>query len=262
MNSEWTRFPELNSVLASFMGEVLDILGDWMIGAYVQGSFALNEGDEQSDCDFLVVLYEDPTPEQLGHLMLLHDAIPLRDGHWAKHLEGSYPITSELQNLDGLGREWWYVDHGSRSMQRSTHCNLEIVRWTMREHGITLSGPDPADLVDPVPPEAIRDRMRHSLQSVVRDLRSWATLDIAWVRRYLVATTCRILYTLATAEVTSKRLSMEWAITKFGSGWEPLLAQVIVDRSRGFVLMEAPRPGSVERSIAFVKQAQRIASTW
>lgn len=82
------------------------------------------------------------------------------------------------------------------------------------------------------------------------------------MQRYLVATTCRILYTLDTAEVTSKRLSMDWAITKFDSEWEPLISQVMADRPRGFVLMEAPRPGSVERSLAFVKQVQRIASTW
>lgn len=172
MNNESTSSPELNGVLRRFVGDVLDILGDKMVGAYVQGSFALNEGDEHSDCDFLVVLYEDPTPEQLGHLMLLHDAIPVRAGHWAKHLEGSYAIASELRNLDGLGREWWYVDHGWRSMQRSTHCNLEIVRCTMREHGITLSGPAPCELVDPVPPEAMRDRMRQSLQTVVPDILS------------------------------------------------------------------------------------------
>lgn len=262
MNGAWTRFPELNDVLAGFVGDARDILGDRMIGAYVQGSFALSEGDDESDCDFLVVLRSDPTPEQLGNLMLLHDALPLRDGHWTKHLEGSYPIASEMHDLSGLEREWWYVDHGSRSLQRSTHCNLEIVRWTLREHGITLTGPSPLELVDPVPPEAIRDRMRRTLRTVVPDLLSWATLDIAWVQRYLVATTSRILYTLETAEVTSKRLSMEWAVTKFGEDWEPLLSQVIADRPRGLVFDEAPRPGSVERSLGFVEHAQRIATNW
>lgn len=205
MHNNWTQFSELNDLLADVVADVRDILGDRMIGAYLQGSFALREGDEQSDCDFLVVIDEEPTPEQLGKLLLLHDSIPQREGRWTKHLEGSYPIASQLRDLSGLGHEWWYVDHGARALQRSTHCNLEIVRWTLREHGITMAGPDPDQLVDAVPPEALRERMRKTLPTVVDDVLSWATLDIAWVQRYLVATTCGILYTLETAEVASKR---------------------------------------------------------
>jgi len=99
MIHDWTPFPELNNVLGTLVSDVSAILGDHMIGAYLQGSFALDEGDQQSDSDFLIVLRDDPPPQQLGELMLLHDAIPLRDGHWTKHLEGSYPIADELRGL-------------------------------------------------------------------------------------------------------------------------------------------------------------------
>ena len=262
MNSDWTPCAELNDVLGSFVEDVKAILGRTLVGAYLQGSFALGEGDEQSDCDFLVVIREGPTPEQLGRIVLLHDAIPPRPEHWAQHLEGSYPLARDLRNLGGLGREWWYVDHGSRTVQRSTHCNSQIVRWILREKGIVLCGPDPTELVDEVPPEAMRTRMREDLETVVADVLSWATLDVAWVQRYVVATTCRILYTLDTAEVTSKRLALEWAINRFDPEWEPLISQVLADRPRGLVFEERPRAGSVERSLAFVEHARAVASHW
>lgn len=105
--------------------------------------------------------------------MLLHDATPLRAGHWTKHLEGSYPIADQLRDLTARGQEWWFVDHGSRSMQRSTHCNHAFVRWLTREHGITLAWPAPAELIDVVPPEAMREEMRAALPTVVPDLLSW-----------------------------------------------------------------------------------------
>lgn len=262
MAYEWTRFPELNDVLATLVDDVSTILGDRMIGAYLQGSFALQEGDDKSDSDFLIVLRGEPTAQQLGELVLLHDEIPLRDGHWTKHLEGSYPIAEQLQGLSGRDREWWFVDHGSRSIQRSTHCNHAFVRWLTREHGITLAGPPPADLIEAVPSEAIRAEMRTMLPRVLPDLMSWATLDIAWVQRILVATTCRVLFTLDTAEVTSKRLALEWAMQRFEPEWKALLSQVLADRPLGLDVDERPRPGSVEESLAFLEHAQDVAANW
>ncbi|MEO7449216.1 MAG: aminoglycoside adenylyltransferase domain-containing protein [Humibacillus sp.] len=263
MTPDWTRFPELNHVLATLVDDVSTILGDCMIGAYLQGSFALHEGDETSDSDFLIVLRSDPTAQQLGELMVLHDEIPLRDGHWSKHLEGSYPIAEQLRGLSARDQEWWFVDHGSRLMTRSTHCNHAFVRWLTREHGITLAGPPPADLIDAVPPEAVRAEMRAMLPNVLPDLMSWAaTLEVAWIQRILVATTRRVLFTLDTAEVTSKRLALEWAIQRLEPEWEPLLSQVLVDRPLGLDVNEPPRPGSLEQSLAFLEHAHDVAANW
>lgn len=262
MSNNWTKYADLNGVLSSFRAEVTGILDDRLVGIYLQGSFSLHEGDMQSDCDWLVVLDEEPTVEQLGRLVLLHDEIPRRDGHWNQHLEGSYAIRSDLRDLSALGNEWWYVDHGSRAVIKATHCNREVIRWTLREHGIVLVGPDPREFMDPVPPDALRARSREDLGTVVPDILSWATLDIAWVQRYLIATTCRIAYTLSTAEVTSKRLALEWAIDTFGNEWRPLLRQVLDDRPLGFVLMELPREGSVERSLAFVDYVRGATKNW
>ena len=262
MRKRPTSYAELNAVLENFITDVQAIVRDQFIGAYLQGSFALGDGDLHSDCDFIVVLKDGLTPDQLGRLMLLHDDIPTRPGHWTRHLEGSYAPARQLRDLSGLGHEWWYVDHGWRCLQRSTHCNTEVVRWTLRERGITLTGPDPATLIDEVPSESLRASMRIALPTLVPDLLTWASLDIAWSQRYLVATLCRMLYTLATAEVTSKRKALAWAMTRFDDDWRPLLCQVLNDRQLGFAADQRPRPGSVEQSLALVAHAQKIASDW
>jgi hypothetical protein len=113
-----------------------------------------------SNCDFLIPVRGPITPDQEAGLRALHDEIPTRPGHWTHHLEGSYPNKDELRSLDGLGRPWLYIDHGWRQMQWSTHCNTEVVRWSLRECGVTLTGPDPEALVDPVGLEILRARMR------------------------------------------------------------------------------------------------------
>jgi hypothetical protein len=134
----------------------------------------------------------------------MHDEFPTRPEHWAKHLEGSYADREQLRTLDGLGHNWLYIDHGWREMQWATHCNTEVVRWTLRECGVTLAGPAPQPLVDEVPAEALRDRMRRDVVTLLPELATWSSLELAWGQRYAVTTLCRMLYTLDTAMVCSK----------------------------------------------------------
>ncbi len=262
IDTQATPVDELNALLVDLTARARDILGSNFVGAYLQGSFALGDADRYSDCDFLVPIRSRPTVEQEVALRALHDEIPTRPGHWAHHLEGSYPDVESLRSLDGLYVEWLYVDHGWREMQWSTHCNSEVVRWTLRERGITLVGPEPHALVDPVPPEALRARMRLTIPTLLEDLASWISLDIAWGQRYAVTTYCRMLYTLVHAEVCSKRAALEWAVRTLDPIWTTLLTRVLADRSRGFDPDDASRPGSVEATVEFGAYCRDLALTW
>jgi prepilin-type processing-associated H-X9-DG protein len=256
-NPSPTRFPELNELLAELTERAAELLADNFVGAYLQGSFAVGDADIHSDCDFLIPVHGPITPDQEVGLRALHDEIPDRPGHWTQHLEGSYPNKDELRTLDGLGRPWLYIDHGWRAMQWSTHCNTEVVRWTLRECGVTLAGPDPEGLVDPVGPEILKARMREDARTFLPDLLAWISLDIAWAQRYAVTTLCRILQTFDEGRVTSKRAALLWADGHVDPEWSNLIRQVIDDRRLGWDPHEPPRPGSVEQTLAFVEYVQR-----
>lgn len=252
-----TRFPELNDLLGELVARAQSILGNNFAGAYLTGSFALGAGDLQSDCDFLIVTERRVTGEQERALRELHDEIPTRTGHWTHHLEGSYAPKAELETLTAIGCEWLYVDHGWREMQWSTHCNTEDVRWTLRERGITLVGPDPHEFACKVPPDALRRRMRERIEGFLPELFSWTSFDIAWTQRYAVTTLCRMLYTLDTGEVTPKRAALEWAKHALDPMWSDLIQQVLDDRA--LTWNDPPRPGSVEATIAFAEYAKELA---
>jgi Aminoglycoside adenylyltransferase, C-terminal domain/Nucleotidyltransferase domain len=254
-----TIFPDLNELLGGLMARVESILGDNFVGAYLTGSFALGAADLHSDCDFLVVTEDRVTNGQEGPLRELHDKIPTRPGRWTHNLEGSYAPRAELETLAALDKQWLYVDRGWREMQWSTHCNTEDVRWTLREHGITLVGPDPRELVGQVPADALRNRMRQSIENFLPDLFGWTSFEIAWVQRYAVTTLCRMLYTLETAEIASKPASLEWATHALASGWTELIQQVLDDRELGWDQDNPPRTGSVEATIAFAEYAKKWA---
>jgi hypothetical protein len=212
-----------------------------------------------SDCDFLIPVHGPITADQEAGLRALHDELPTRPGHWTQHLEGSYPDKTELRTLAGLGRPWLYIDHGWREMSWSTHCNTEVVRWTLREHGVTIAGPQADTLVEPVDPDVLRARMRLLLRTFLPDLLAWTSFDIAWAQRYAVTTLCRILQTFEEGRVTSKRAALLWAIDHTGPQWTVLIRQTLDDRELGWDPDDPPRPGSVDQTLAFVTYVQQRA---
>jgi hypothetical protein len=255
-----TPYEELDGVLLDLTASVRDILGPTFVGAYVQGSFALGAGDMDSDCDFIVATTVPPSGAAEAQLRRLHDVLPTRTGYWTQNLEGSYADVGSLRGIDGLGVPWLFNDHGHRDLIWDTHCNNLHTRWILRNRGITITGPPIADLVDEVPPQAIRDAMRAALPDVLPGIRTWTSFDIAWTQRYAVATYCRILYSLCTAGVESKRGALMWARDNLDPAWRPLLDQVLADRPRGWDPADPPRPGSLEVTYDFARYAEAFAA--
>jgi len=70
-----TLYPALNAVLEHFLTGVREVLPGNIIGAYLQGSFALGDYDQHNDVDFLVVTHHDPTDAEVAALGAQHAAI-------------------------------------------------------------------------------------------------------------------------------------------------------------------------------------------
>ncbi|HWL37791.1 MAG TPA: aminoglycoside adenylyltransferase domain-containing protein [Frankiaceae bacterium] len=250
-----TPFPELDAVLADIAEAARTILGTTYVGCYLQGSFALGAGDAESDADFLVVTTVPPAGDIEAGLRRLHDEIPTRPGHWSTNVEGSYADLASLRDNTTVGQPWLYVDRGHREMTWDDHCNTLHTRWILRHHGIALDGPPPADVVAEVPAQALRDAARDALPGTLDGITAWANMDHAWTQRYVVQTHCRVLFTMVTGRVASKPEALRWAYDTLDPVWRPLLAQVMADRLTPWLPVDPPRPGSMERSLAFAAYA-------
>ena len=257
----WTPYADLDELIEELVGHWRRILGDGLAGAWIQGSFALGAGDLHSDCDWIVATHAPLTKEQVAALRRIHDEIPTREGHWPHDIEGSYAPLEELASVEHLGRRWLFNDHGHRTLEWSDHCNRGYTRWILREHGITLTGPKPRTFMPPVPPELLRRETVTALPTLTVDLATWLDIDaIAWGQRYAVVTACRLLYTLATAEVASKTGALEWAMRTLDPTWRPLLGQVRDDRTLGFDADARPRPGSAQAAREFAAYGVKWAA--
>jgi predicted nucleotidyltransferase len=258
INERPTEFRDLNEVLRELTARAAAALGANFFGAYLVGSFAVGGADEFSDVDFIIPTKQAITRAQETRLRSIHAEFPERESVWAQHLEGSYPPFWELRTLEAVGRAWLYIDNGAKEMERSTHCNTAVVRWSLRESGVVLTGPHPRTFVEPVSGDELRDEavdMAATYRAWL-DESGWEVLDDAWTQPYVVVTFCRILNTVETGRVTSKRLALLWALDNLDGGWRGLIQSAIDDRPDPWERVGRPaRTGSVEPTRRFVEYA-------
>jgi len=252
-----TLYPALNAVLEHFLTGVREVLPGNIIGAYLQGSFALGDYDQHSDVDFLVVTHHDPTDAEVAALGAQHAAIHDFPPPWGHRFEGSY-VPAPVLRLRPAGRALWFLDHGARSLERSPHDDTWVVRWVMRKTGIVLVGPDPRRLIDEVSAAALRQEMRDNM---VAWPASWfpdaASIEALWKQALIVVSYCRMLHTLRTGTVTSKKAATDWAMTTLDGRWRPLIAASLA--ARPSQSLGAADPRAVAETLAFVDYATRWA---
>jgi predicted nucleotidyltransferase len=255
-----TTFPELNALLRELVASVRTILGENFCGAYLQGSFAAGDADVHSDVDFLVVTQDEVSVAQLAALQTMHKRIHALDAAWAQHLEGSYIPARSLRRLDPSRPPYLYLDNGSSELIWDDHCNKEVVRWTLREYGVVLAGPDPKDLVDPVSVEQLQREMLTTMHEWAHWARQrpWSR----WKQPYLVLSYCRLLYTLSNGRVTSKRAAGEWALGVLDAQWASLVQRALDDRRGPWLQVHQPAdPEAIDRTLAFIEYALDEAAT-
>ncbi len=261
--AEPTPFPDLNAVLADFLASVQEILGENFCGAYLQGSFAVGDADEHSDVDYIVVTHADVSDGQVSGLQGMHERLFELETPWAQHLEGSYFPKELLRRVD-LGRTpLVYFDNGETKPARDNHCNTAIVRWSLREHGVTLAGPEPKKLIDPVSADEVRNNVRIAMAEWVEyaSMPTKAGGMSQRVQALIVLSFCRILQTLESGKVTSKKVAGEWALDALDPGWKGLIQQALTDRPDQWGQVHRPAaPEDVERTFAFIDYALSKAS--
>jgi predicted nucleotidyltransferase len=253
-----TPYPALNAVLEDLVRGARSALAESFVGAYLQGSFAVGDADEYSDVDFLIATARELSDAQVQALESIHQRIyDTAAAEWARHLEGSYVPLHVLRRHVPPGVRLPYLDNGSRVLERSDHDDTFVVRWVVREHGIVLSGPDPKALVDPVPAYELRHEIR-------RKIEGWGTAILGgpayvktrWGQPYVVLSFCRMLQTLETGRVESKRTGALWALRSLERQWSGLIEGAWNERPDPWVKVhQAAHEQDVVSTIAFVRYA-------
>lgn len=258
-----TPYLELNQVLAVLVSRVERILDSNFVGSYLQGSFAVGDFDQYSDVDFIIVIQDEISDGQLEALQVMHDQVYQLESKWAQHLEGSYFPREILRQQGRRGEPLWYLDNGARSLIRSDHCNTLVVRWTVRKMGVTLAGPEPHELVEPISSESLRGEIYKTLTTWGQEiLDDPARYNNRFYQGFIVLNYCRMLHDLQAGRAGSKREGAEWAKASLDPSWADLIDGAWTTRPNPALQVRQPAdPIAYDRTIQFVtyimKQSNR-----
>ncbi len=229
-------YPELREVLKLFVDEIAAELGENLVGIYLIGSIATGDFDVDSDVDFLVVTRAELTESDMKPLQAIQIRVHDMDCYPAKHLEGSYISLGDLNDWRTVGeKKLYYFDNGSTTCERTTHDNQWHVRWILRECGIALAGQKPETLLPAIPSTEIFNETKTTLLQIMGLFREEIDRPPGfWNSRFgqsfAVLTCCRMLHTLQTGTVQSKKAGAEWAKRKVDRRWHGIIDQAWRER--------------------------------
>ena len=263
MNKQnYTNFRELNFVLQQFVEQILSILGDNVVGIYLQGSHAVGDADEDSDCDVMVVIRKPLADADIPVLNGMHQSLfDEIEGYWSEHLEGSYFPADLLQKWTPNQPLLHYFGNGSTKIELSDHDNTQIMRWSMREYGITLFGTPVADLIDEVSPDALKAEVREVMDEWGRELLADPRcFDGRWCQAFVVVSYCRMLHTLAAGRVHSKPAGVAWATANLDPQWHTFINRAQANRKDQFLrIHDKALPEDAARTPEFLRYTLGVA---
>ena len=211
-----TPYDDVNSVLLDLKARIQNLLGRQFVGLYLYGSLALGDFDPQSsDIDFIVVTRTELSAERVSGLRAMHEEFDRSGSPWAGKVEAAYIPLDALKHDKSATTLYPQIEREKELSLAPLEAGWAFQRFTLRERGVVVTGPEPIAFTDPV------DLAEMQLAAVVI-LSEWQQQKrqdpdwIAWVRKrgcqaFVVLTICRLLYSLETGSVASKPAAALWA---------------------------------------------------
>jgi predicted nucleotidyltransferase len=214
-------------ILHDLLEQVQAVLGEQFVGLYLHGSLALGDFDlTTSDIDFAVVTQNHLEAETISKLEVMHKNLLESSSKTAAMLEGAYIPSDEFRRHDELAPAMPQV-HGDAFYIAQLEPHWVLNRAILREHGVTLAGPNPSGLIDPISldarQKAVRDFLCEWWQPMLTDS---TRLENAEYRVYAVQTMARALCTLETGKLLSKPGAIHWALEHSPVEWHDTFRNV------------------------------------
>lgn len=224
-----TSETDVNAVLRVLLSDARTVLGEQFIGLYVHGSLAGGDfNPDRSDVDVVIVTAGVLPKAILRELAAMHARLTSSRMKWSDKLEISYIPQAALRRYDpsDLAYPALRIDG---SFDIDVHGSDWIIqRWVLREFGITMAGPDPRSLIDPISPDDLRQSARGILLEWWEpQLTNTHRLHSREYQAYAALTMCRAFYTIENGAVAPKTAAARWAIDRLGERWRDLIESAL-----------------------------------
>jgi len=212
-------------------------LGDGLVAIHLFGSALLGGLKPSSDIDLLVTVSQPPDDETRNALMadLLSASAPPASDDAMRPLEVTvlalgcvrpwrHPARREMQ----FG-EWLRADiQAGRFEAPTVDHDLAILLRKVGLHGVSLRGPEPFDVFDPIPDGDIARALQETIAQ-------WnAPEDWEGEERNIVLALARIWYTAVTGRIASKDEAADWLLSQL-----PAPHRIVLEKARAAYRGEA-----------------------
>jgi hypothetical protein len=125
----------------------------------------------------------------------------------------------------------------------------------VREHGVVLAGPPPAELVDPITASVLRREIWDTMRDWGREiLTEPGRFTNRFYQSFIVLSYCRMLHDLHTGSIGSKREGAEWAKATLDGSWAELIDGAWDGRPNPSLSVRQPAdPADFDRTLEFVE---------
>jgi hypothetical protein len=219
--------PAASRLIDALLAGLREALPDNLQGAYLCGSLALGDFDpEKSDIDLLAVTERPVSDAGMRRLAAFHASIPPSFENPRRDYEIYYIDRATLRRF-GPGQRHVKVGPDDPLGWTEHRPGWVIERWVVREHGVTLTGPDPRTLIDPIGPDEMRWAAAEELRWRLVRWRggAWPMSEMTYrgTQAFEVQTVCRAVFTTETGEAASKQVAMRWALEALPVRWHGLI---------------------------------------
>ncbi len=221
------HYLEVSGLIDDILSRQKKLLGDKLVGVYVYGSLVSGDFDyETSDIDLMVAVSSDLSKQELDKLKKMHDEIAHDNNKWENKIEVAYLSIDALKTFKTQRSKIAVISPGEPFHEKEAGNDWLINWYNVREKGLTLYGPSPKTLIDPISKEEF-------IQGVIEQTKDWPD----WIptnhqrkfQAYAILTMCRALYSFRNGEQVSKKQAALWAQKQLPE-WSPLIQNALLWR--------------------------------
>ncbi len=242
-------------------GIVREVLGEAVIGVYLEGSAVVGGLRPRSDIDVFAVTSRSATLAERRSLVDRLMAISDTGGPEGRPVELTIVVQSEVRPWryapirDFQYGEWVRADYERGELPAAQpDPDLALLITGVLAADRALSGPPPAAVLDPVPPDDVRRATLDAIPGIL--------LDLDADTRNGILTLARIWTTVATGTIRSKDAAADWALPRL-----PVAHREVLARARAIYLGEAEegwddlRPQVRVDADVMVAEIERLAAS-
>jgi hypothetical protein len=224
-----TPYPEVNTVLDTLLARIQTILDNKLVGIYLHGSLVYGDFDpEISDIDLLTVTTSALDTHEFVRLQGMHQHFASENPRWDHRIEVAYLTVDALKTFRAHASTIANISPGEPFHALEAGKDWLVNWYLVRQQGVTLYGPPPQSVIDPITQEEF-------IEIVRSHTKSWAQ----WIddcrhrggQAYAILTMCRALYTTTYGEQLSKPQAAAWAAQEYPQ-WASLIHNALVWRER------------------------------